>query len=230
MAYNKTKTDPGLGVRVHEFLKSKGLETPVIESVIAQAPGDKITKIEQCLTQAMQTLGMDLTDDSLMETPKRIAKMWVLEQYWGLVPENFPKCTTVNNRFGADEMIIEKCSVNSNCEHHFVPLGSFGNPKLGAWIAYFPKDKVLGLSKLPRILDYFAHRPQIQERLTIQTAEALKYILDTDDVAVVIKAVHMCVSTRGIEDLGADTTTSYLGGRFKLPEVRAEFLNFVQSA
>jgi GTP cyclohydrolase I len=180
---------------------------------------DKIAEIEKSFSHIMQVLGLDLNDDSLMETPKRVAKMYVNEIFWGLDYEAFPKCTTVNNKMKYNEMVVERnVNVQSNCEHHFVVIDGL------ATVAYVPKDKVLGLSKINRIVEYFSKRPQIQERLTEQIFHTLQYILDTEDVAVLIDAQHYCVKSRGVEDTGSSTVTVRLGGGFKNhPEVRNEF-------
>ncbi len=171
----------------------------------------------------MNTLGLDLDDDSLCETPKRVAKMFVSEIYWGLDPDAFPKCTTVENKMGYDEMVIERgITIYSDCEHHLRPIVGVAN------VAYIPNKKVLGLSKIPRICEYFAKRPQIQERLSMQIFHALSYILETDNIAVSINAGHLCVSQRGVEDTTANTTTNKLGGVFKNdPATRAEFFNSI---
>jgi GTP cyclohydrolase IA len=221
MSFNKTKCDPELGIRVHEHLVKMGVETPVVPSRISRT--DKIAIIETKFADIMRTMGLDLSDDSLMETPLRVAKMLITETMWGLDWEAFPKCTTVENKMGYDELVIEKnITVKSNCEHHFVPIVGL------AHVAYIPHKKVLGLSKLPRICEYFSRRPQIQERLTEQVFHALQYILETDNIAVVINARHLCVSHRGVEDTNASTVTSKLGGAFKSdPAARAEFMNAI---
>jgi len=223
MAYNKTKTDPVLGLEVHKHLVKCGVETPVIDNGINRK--DKIEKIESHFTEIMKIMGLDLTDDSLIETPKRVAKMYVNEIFWGLDYEAFPKCTAVDNKMKYDEMVIERnVNVQSNCEHHFVVIDGI------ATVAYIPKDKVLGLSKLNRVVEYFSKRPQIQERLTEQVYHALQYILGTDDIAVVVDAQHYCVKSRGVEDVGSSTVTSKLGGCFKEdPAVRNEFMNIVNA-
>ena len=223
MSYNKTKTDPELGRQVHEHLVKMGVETPTIPSLIDRK--EKIDIIEKNFKDIMETLGLDLSDDSLIETPKRVAKMYVNEIFWGLDYEAFPKCTTVNNKMKYDEMVVERnVSVQSNCEHHFVVIDGL------ATVAYIPKQKVLGLSKINRIVEYFSKRPQIQERLTEQVYYALQYILDTDNIAVVIDAQHYCVKSRGVEDTGSSTITSKLGGCFKTdPAARAEFMNIVNN-
>ena len=211
MSYNKTKCDPELGLKVHE--------TPIKETGQVIDRKGKIDVIESLFTDIMKTLGLDLTDDSLIETPKRVAKMYVNEIFWGLDYEAFPKCTTVDNKMHYNEMVVERnVNVQSNCEHHFVVIDGL------ATVAYVPKDKVLGLSKINRIVEYFSKRPQIQERLTEQIFHTLQYILDTEDVAVLIDAQHYCVKSRGVEDTGSSTVTVRLGGGFKNhPEVRNEF-------
>jgi len=217
MSYNKTKTDPLLGQQVHEHLVKVGVETPTFK--VSMDRKDKIAEIEKSFSYIMQVLGLDLNDDSLMETPKRVAKMYVNEIFWGLDYDAFPKCTTVNNKMKYNEMVVERnVNVQSNCEHHFVVIDGL------ATVAYVPKDKVLGLSKINRIVEYFSKRPQIQERLTEQIFHTLQYILDTEDVAVLIDAQHYCVKSRGVEDTGSSTVTVRLGGGFKNhPEVRNEF-------
>jgi GTP cyclohydrolase I len=195
-----------------------GVETPTHDNFKMDRK-DKIELIEQYFGKIMDVLGLDLSDDSLAETPKRVAKMYVNEIFWGLDYEAFPKCTAVDNKMQYDEMVVERdINVQSNCEHHFVVIDGL------ATVAYVPKKKVLGLSKINRIVEYFAKRPQIQERLTEQIFHALQFILETEDVAVMIDAKHYCVASRGVEDTGSSTVTSKLGGGFKTkPEVRAEF-------
>ena len=217
MSFNKTKTDPELGLRVHDHLVKMGVETPTISNGLSRT--DKIDIIEAKFTDIMKALGLDLSDDSLIETPKRVAKMMVSETMWGLDYEAFPKCTAVDNKMKYNEMVCERnINVQSNCEHHFVVIDGL------ATVAYVPNQKVLGLSKINRIVEYFSKRPQIQERLTEQIFHALQYILETEDVAVMIDAKHYCVAARGVEDTGSSTVTSKLGGGFKSdPAARAEF-------
>jgi GTP cyclohydrolase I len=219
MSYNKTKTDPALGQSIHEYLVKQGVETPSIDNNLSRT--DKIEIIEKHFIKIMEALGLDLTDDSLMDTPKRVAKMYVNEIFWGLDYEAFPKCTAVDNKMKYDEMVVERnINVQSNCEHHFVIIDGL------ATVGYIPNQKVLGLSKINRIVEYFAKRPQIQERLTEQVFHALQAILETESVAVVIDAQHYCVKSRGVEDTGSSTVTSKLGGVFKSdPAVRTEFMN-----
>ena len=224
MSYNKTKTDPVLGQHVHEHLVKVGVETPVVDNGLSRT--DKIDSIQKNFTEIMTTLGLDLSDDSLTDTPLRVAKMYVNEIFWGLDYEAFPKCTTVNNKMHYDEMVVERnINVQSNCEHHFVVIDGL------ATVAYIPNTKVLGLSKINRIVEYFAKRPQIQERLTEQVFHALQFILETDNVAVVVNARHYCVRSRGVEDAGSSTITSKLGGGFRDkadPGLRAEFLSIAR--
>ena len=181
---------------------------------------EKIQKIEDNFDEIVATLGLDSKDDSIKDTPKRVAKMYVNEIFWGLDYASFPKITVVENKMQYNEMIVEKgISVQSFCEHHFVNIDGL------ATVAYIPKNKVLGISKMNRIVEYFSRRPQIQERLTEQIYHALSFILDTENVALTIDAKHFCVKSRGVEDTECSTVTSRLGGSFKAqPEVRAEFL------
>lgn len=218
MSYNKTKTDPELGQQVHEHLVKMGVETPIKKRNLDRK--DQIAIIEGNFAEIMRALGLDLTDDSLIDTPKRVAKMYVNEIFWGLDYDSFPKCTTVDNKMKYNEMVVERnVNVQSNCEHHFVIIDGT------ATVAYVPKDKVLGLSKINRIVEYFSKRPQIQERLTEQIFHTLQFILGTEDVAVMIDAQHYCVKSRGVEDTGSSTVTSRLGGGFKSdPAARQEFL------
>ena len=219
MSFNKTKTDAALGRAVHEHLVKAGVETPTVENNLSRT--EKIDIIETKFRDIMQALGLDLSDDSLIETPRRVAKMYVQETMWGLDWEAFPKCTAVDNKMKYDEMVIERnINVQSQCEHHIVAIDGL------ATVAYIPKDKVLGLSKINRVVEYFSKRPQIQERLTEQIYFALQYILGTDDIAVMVNAEHYCVKSRGVEDTGSSTITSKLGGCFKTDDrVRAEFMS-----
>ena len=218
MAFNNTKTDPELGLKVHEYLVRKGVETPQNENSLSRT--EKIDLIARSFQKTMKVLGLDLKDDSLMDTPNRIAKMYVNEIFWGLDYSAFPKCTAVDNKMKYENMIVEtNISVQSNCEHHFVVIDGL------ATVAYIPNKKVLGLSKINRVVEYFSKRPQIQERLTEQIYHALSYILDTPDVAVLVNAQHYCVKSRGVEDTGSSTVTSRLGGAFFDDEkTRSEFM------
>ena len=218
MSFDKTKTDPVLGQKVHEHLVSVGVETPVVDNGLSRK--EKIDKIENYFDHIVSTLGLDLEDDSLIDTPKRVAKMYVNEIFWGLDYDAFPKATVVENKMQYNEMVVEKgVSVQSYCEHHLVNIDGL------ATVAYIPNNKVLGLSKMNRVVEYFSRRPQIQERLTEQIYHALSFILETENVALTIDAKHFCVKSRGVEDTECSTITSRLGGNFKAhPEVRAEFL------
>jgi GTP cyclohydrolase I len=195
--------------------------TPMIETGLSNA--EKKEKITALFTEIMETLGLDLTDDSLKETPQRVAKMYVDEVFYGLETSTFPKITVVENKFDYDHPVMEiNIVTSSHCEHHFVPI--IGKTH----IAYIPNKKVLGLSKLNRIVDYFAKRPQIQERLTLQIHQALVEILETQNVAVVTDAMHACVKTRGIKDVTSMTRTSKLSGVFLQDSShRVEFMNAI---
>ncbi len=192
--------------------------SPTVSSNLTAA--EKIEKISGHFAEIMKSLDLDLSDDSLQDTPRRIAKMYVNEIFSGLDPKNFPKITVIENTMHYDQMVcVQDIEVMSVCEHHFQPIDGF------ATLAYIPKNKVIGISKLNRIVEYFAKRPQVQERLTKQIADCLQYVLDTDDIAVHINAKHYCVMARGIQDTHSTTTTSDLRGSFKvLPQTRAEFL------
>lgn len=221
---NKSKTDSSLGSRVHQYLVEKGVETPMTDRANDSShttTDDKLRCVENSFREIMETLGMDLTDDSLQDTPKRVAKMYVNELFWGLNYDNFPKCTAIENKMGYDEMVLEKDITSmSACEHHFVTID--GKAK----VAYIPDKVVLGLSKINRVVEFFSRRPQVQERLTEQIFHALSYILGTENIAVVVEGVHYCVKSRGVRDYGSSTITSKLGGRFKdVPSLRSEFLS-----
>jgi GTP cyclohydrolase I len=219
-----TKCDPALGRLVHAHLVKCGVETPIIHNGLSHT--DKIDVIENKFRDIMEALGLDLSDDSLIETPRRVANMYVREIFWGLDYEAFPKCTTVFNKMKYDEMVVERdVNVQSNCEHHFVVIDGV------ATVAYVPNDDILGLSKINRIVEYFSKRPQIQERLTEQVFHTLQFILNTENVAVVVDAQHYCVKSRGIKDVGSSTVTSKLGGAFKTnPALRQEFMNIVHAS
>ena len=226
MAVSKTKCDKELGKRVHAQLLSKGVETPMDPNNLSDH--EKKAIIESRFADIMSVLGLDLTDDSLEETPKRVAKMFVDETMCGLNYDYFPKITTVENKAGYQDLLVEKVTSVSLCEHHFVYFGTAHNPdKLGCWVAYIPGKKVLGLSKINRLVEFFSRRPQIQERLVEQIAETMKFICETDDVAVVMRGQHFCVLTRGVEDSDSYTITSSLHGQFKDPTTRAELMTIV---
>ncbi len=198
------------------------IETPLRKDAFVLSDAEKEVIIEDKFREIMETLGMDLTDDSLQGTPQRVAKMFVKEIFYGLNPENKPKISVFENKFKYGEMLVEKnINLNSFCEHHFLPIVG------KAHVAYFSSGQVIGLSKINRIVDYFARRPQVQERLTVQIASELKRILKTDNIAVVIDAKHMCVSCRGIQDESSTTITSEYSGKFKEKSVREEFLKYL---
>lgn len=208
MAIDKTKTDPHLGCAVHENLINIGIETPMLECKLPEY-NEKLDIIIHDIQNIMETLGLDLKNDSLYETPKRIAKMYLNEIFWGLDYNNFPKITTIENKMHYENMLVERhIRVSSVCEHHFIPI--MGE----AFIAYLPGDKIIGLSKINRIVEFFSRRPQVQERLAEQIFHTLCLILGTENVAVLIKAEHTCVKLRGVEDTNSDTITSRLGGMF----------------
>jgi len=196
------------------------IETPMREDAFVLSDAEKIEKVAAHFREIMLTLGLDLTDDSLRGTPKRVAKMYIEEIFSGLNPANEPKIALFENKFGYNEMLIEKnISFYSNCEHHFVPI--MGKTH----IAYISSGQVIGLSKLNRIVQYFAKRPQVQERLTMQIAKYLQKVLKTEHVAVFIDAKHLCVSSRGVKDDATSTITSYYGGKFQEDNTKREFLD-----
>ena len=203
------KNNPELGREVNKHLDTLGINTPITAMVKADRQ-EKLDKITALTHEMLEVLGLDLTDDSLEETPLRVAKMYVDEIFSGLRYDTFPKCTTVENKFSSnDEFVLEKnITLYSDCEHHLRPI--IGH----AHIAYIPGKKVLGLSKLNRVTQYFAQRPQVQERLTQQIAHAIAYITDSQDVMVVIDAGHTCVSQRGIKDTQSTTVTATCLGAF----------------
>ncbi|AZG37337.1 GTP cyclohydrolase I FolE [Shewanella psychromarinicola] len=205
-------------LKVQQALVTHGLETPLAPSPMTSE--QKYERIKGLMTEVVSTLGLDLSDDSLAETPHRIAKMYVNEIFSGLDYANFPKITQIKNKMGVEEMVkIRDISVVSTCEHHFITIDGL------AKVAYIPKDNIIGLSKINRIVRFFAQRPQVQERLTQQILVALQTLLETDDVAVSINATHYCVKSRGIMDTSSSTQTTALGGCFKAnPATRAEFL------
>lgn len=209
---------------VKAALLQRGLETPFASNGLDNS--EKQARIEEHFTGIMQTLGLDLSDDSLHDTPRRIAKMYVHEIFSGLDYRNFPKLTVVENKMKVDEMIkVRSIELSSTCEHHFVAIDG------KATVAYIPQDKVIGLSKINRIVRFFAQRPQIQERMTEQVLVALQTLLETPNVAVSVTAVHFCVKARGVMDAGSDTVTTALGGAFKTnTDTRKEFLLGLQSS
>lgn len=201
---------------------STSIETPLKPDAFEVSDEEKIEKISFHFKKIMETLGLDLNDDSLQGTPQRVAKMYVQEIFSGLDPKNKPSYKLFENKYQYNEMLVEKdISFYSNCEHHFVPI--IGK----AHVAYISNSKVIGLSKINRIVQYFAQRPQVQERLTVQIADELKKTLGTNDVAIVLEAKHLCVSMRGIQDDTSSTTTSHYSGKFKDSKVKQEFLAYL---
>jgi len=203
---------------VKAALVERGLETPMIENGLSR--DEKYNLIKASMKDIVTTLGLDLRDDSLTETPHRIAKMYVDELFGGLDYRNFPKISVIDNKMGVEEMVkVNNISVISTCEHHFVTIDGASR------VAYIPNDKIIGLSKINRIVRFFAQRPQVQERLTQQILVALQTLLETHDVAVTIDATHYCVKSRGVMDSNSSTQTTALGGQFKADHrTRAEFL------
>jgi len=204
---------------VRDTLIKHGLETPMIDNDLTAE--QKYQHIKGLMAEVVETLGLDLADDSLAETPHRIAKMYVHEIFSGLDYAQFPKLSLIENKMGANEMVkVREIDLTSTCEHHFVTIDGV------AKVAYIPKDRIIGLSKINRIVRFFGQRPQVQERLTRQILVALQALLGTDDVAVSIDAVHYCVKSRGVMDTNSQTSTTALGGCFKENiHTRAEFLN-----
>ena len=197
--------------------------TPLRPDAFDKDDQEKMDLIEDNMRNILQTLGMDLTDDSLKGTPKRVAKMFVKEIFGGLNPENKPKASTFENKYKYGEMLVEKnITLYSTCEHHLLPIVG------RAHIAYISKGTVVGLSKMNRVVDYYAKRPQVQERLTMQIVKELQKILNTEDVACVIDAKHLCVNSRGIRDIDRSTVTSEFGGQFKNEKVKREFLDYIK--
>ena len=199
------------------------LETPMRKDAFDLSDEEKVEQITEKFAEIMDILGLDLKDDSLSGTPRRVAKMYVKEIFSGLNPKNLPAATLFENKFSYDHMLVEKnIPIWSFCEHHFVPI--IGK----AHVAYLPQNRVIGLSKIHRIVHHYARRPQVQERLTKQVANHLCKILGTKDIAVVIDASHTCVSARGVKDHGSSTITSELRGQFSEQKTRLEFLNFIK--
>lgn len=203
---------------------SSSYNTPLRPDAFELDDDEKIVRIEKHFREIMTILGLDLTDDSLSGTPKRVAKMYVKEVFSGLNPKNRPHARLFENKYKYDQMLVEKdITFYSHCEHHFVPI--FGK----AHVAYFSSGKVIGLSKINRIVQYFSKRPQVQERLTVQIAKELQRVLHTDDVAVVIDATHLCVASRGVGDTNSKTGTAHFSGKFNDENIKREFLNYINA-
>lgn len=223
----KIHDDNGLMRDYLKIITDKKINNKDLDLALDAEALDDNTKIELISShfeEIMRVLGLDLNDDSLQGTPKRVAKMYIKEVFYGLDPKNKPSITLFENKYQYDEMLVEKdIKVHSFCEHHFVPIVGKAD------VAYISNGKVIGLSKINRIVDYFSRRPQVQERLTVQIANELKKILETEDVAVAITADHMCVTLRGIMDQNSTTYTSSFHGKFKEKETRKEFLDIIRT-
>jgi GTP cyclohydrolase I len=220
MKYSKFLEDLELIDQDH---KNFSIETPLRDDAFEMSDDEKISIIQKNVNEILTTLGMDMTDDSLKGTPKRVAKAYVKELFGGLNPKNLPTSSTFDNKYQYGEMLVEKnITVFSTCEHHLLPI--YGK----AHVAYFAKDRVVGLSKMNRIVDYYSRRPQVQERLNIQIVKALQKILKTDDVACIIDAKHMCVNSRGIRHIDCSTVTGEFGGKFKDKLTKREFLDYIR--
>ena len=206
-------------IKVRQALIDAGLETPMVDNGFSAE--EKYQRIRASFTDIVSTLGLDLSNDSLQETPHRITKMYLNEIFSGLDYSSFPKITTIENQIGSDETVrVKNINLTSTCEHHFITIDGY------ATVAYIPKDKVIGLSKINRLVRFFAQRPQVQERLTRQLMVAMQTLLDTQDVAIFIEATHYCVKSRGVMDTDSSTETLALGGQFKKnSSLRSEFLN-----
>lgn len=217
------KTDAVLGERVHQHLLKVGLETPMNYEAVQVSNETKVRRISRHFRKILLELGLDIRDDSLIDTPERVAKMYVKEIFHGLNYNNFPKCTKIENKMGPSTSFVLERNINvqSNCEHHFVVIDGH------ATVAYIPKKNILGLSKLNRIVQFFSKRPQVQERLTEQIAETISFVTESSDVAVYIEGVHYCVKSRGIQDVTSSTMTLATRGVFsdQGSELRREFLN-----
>lgn len=201
---------------------STSVNTPLRADAFEKSDDEKIKKIQHHFKNIMEELGLDLEDDSLSGTPYRFAKMYVKELFYGLNPKNKPKLSVFENKYGYQKMLVEQnITIDSSCEHHFLPITGY------AHIAYIPNDKVIGLSKINRLVDYYAHRPQVQERLSLQILKDLQNTLDTEDVIVMISAKHLCVSSRGIKDKNSFTTTIEYGGCFNTASKREEFFKII---
>ncbi|GAB3574582.1 GTP cyclohydrolase I FolE [Spirosoma luteolum] len=220
--YDGKDVDHLLADEIGDVHGAAAIDTPMRPDAFALDNETKIDLIEEHFREIMNILGLDLTDDSLKGSPRRVAKMYVNEIFRGLDPANKPQATLFDNKFRYQEMLVEKdITVQTYCEHHFVPI--MGK----AHVAYISSGKVIGLSKLNRIVEYYSKRPQVQERLTIQIASELKKVLQTEDVAVIIDAKHLCVSTRGVHDINSSTITASYGGKFDEEPTRQELLRYI---
>lgn len=220
----------GTNGKIREIIEEMGdnhisgsAQNPMREDAFEKSDDEKIQLIEKDVAHILETLGMDLTDDSLKGTPLRVAKMFVQEIFGGLNPERKPKLSTFENSYKYGEMLVEKnITLYSTCEHHLLPIVG------RAHVAYISSGKVIGLSKMNRIVEYYAKRPQVQERLNMQIVQALQKALGTDDVACIIDAKHLCVNSRGVSDIASSTVTAEFGGKFKDESVKREFLDYIK--
>lgn len=229
MKTEASKTDMPIGLKVSKHLTKLGLETPMRQNPTSKKPQNSLTKedriagLQNHFTGVMELMNLDLRDDSLADTPKRIAKMFMDELFWGMDYSNFPKFTTIENKIGNQGIVVERnIQVVSTCEHHLLPIIGF------AHVAYLPGKTVPGLSKINRVVEFFSRRPQVQERLTSQIYETLCFLLKTDNVAVTINAEHMCVKNRGVEDPCSDTVTTRIGGIFEHSTARSEYYSMIK--
>ena len=202
---------------------STNIETPMHSNAFDKSDDEKIKNISYYFEKIMEEIGLDLTDDSLSGTPYRVAKMYVKELFYGLNPVNKPTLSTFDNKYGYKKMLVEQnITIDSACEHHFLPIIGHAD------VAYIPKDKVIGLSKINRLVDYYARRPQVQERLVLQILNDLQHVLGTEDVIVSVTAKHLCVSSRGIKDQSSYTTTIEYGGCFSQTAIRNDFFKIIK--
>lgn len=221
MLVKKREHNPGI---LDGVLENGSVYTPLRKEAAVRTDDEKIRLIAGHFEQIMLVLGLDITDDSLQETPARVARMYVNEIFSGLNPLHKPEISVFENKYGYDQMLVEKnITLYSYCEHHFVPI--IGK----VHVAYYPADKVIGLSKINRIVEYCAKRPQVQERLTVQIARTLEEALGTNHIAVLADATHLCVASRGVRDIQSSTVTSYFGGKFRNEEKKNEFMNLLKS-
>ena len=221
---SNTQPDNSIVDNIGDDHVGSSYDTPLRKDAFEKSDDEKIEIIEGHFTEIMKTLGLDLTDDSLKGTPRRVAKMYVQEVFSGLNPINKPEARLFENKYKYSEMLVEKeITFYSHCEHHFVPI--YGK----AHVAYISSGEVIGLSKINRIVQYYAKRPQVQERLTVQIGRELEKALKTKDVGVVIDATHLCVASRGVGDTNSMTGTAYFSGRFEEDQIKNEFLNYINS-
>lgn len=208
--------DPALGNQIAELLSTHGVDNPIISAM-------NYNQVSASLTQLITGLGISLADDSMAKTPERVARFFINELFYGLDYANFPKITFNDNKYGYHEPVIsQKISFKSTCEHHLVLINGY------AYVSYIPNKQVIGLSKINRVVDFFAKRPQVQERATLQIFHTLQHVLQTEDVAVVLNATHHCITMRGVSDQDVKNMTYQFGGQFKNPELKNEFMRVIK--